>query len=657
MRVRVALAPLVLLFAATPAFAQLDSEPRTPCLWRVVLKAEPHPLLSASFRDQVKRDIIAALQPAIGSLGTVEVIDLAALPRDKWDTLWQQFDDKGFHALEASRDLTGAKTHFLTLEYRDGQYHLEARQHDGFAGLASPLVRKQTVRASEMVGRTAGLMLDRDFGLTGTFDAIPGKVDSVRVAVRGGQLTAFDDRIVKVGDVFSVSQVFKTERPAPPPIRTATGKIIAAPPGSVPPPGLSANSRAFTLLRVTEVGKDGTLKCGVLTLYQNPFPQAKGLAGYRCMKLGTVEGPLTVRLVTSNPADQKSTGQASVKATEAGFGVPTEGRDLFIYKDGLFRSARPMKHVACVTVSHGGRSVPFPIPVLGSDPVNLPFEINPELERKAENLRNLVAAAARVTDARNAQTICFQATATLIEKKKNADALARAKGGFQAADAADKSLTDDLARLKESPDNSPEANALVRSIERQLTALRSFNVQLDTHVKTLEKVVARENDPTIAAKEVQAEALITRLTLLLGRGEVEEAINAYDQLVTLLPDNADVKAKRDRLKAEWAPKSDAHAKAREYLLRKWPGVATIADYRDSLAELGRAVEECKKNGDRYTLRKLLTIFTTAGVKLNDLVTPLDPNADGDRKLADDAKAVIASLATLEVSITEFVDAK
>jgi len=176
-------------------------------------------------------------------------------------------------------------------------------------------------------------------------------------------------------------------------------------------------------------------------------------------------------------------------------------------------------------------------------------------------------------------------------------------------------------------------------------------------VKTLEKVVARENDPTIAAKEVQAEALITRLTLLLGRGEVEEAINAYDQLVTLLPDNADVKAKRDRLKAEWAPKSDAHAKAREYLLRKWPGVATIADYKDSLTELGRAVEECKKNGDRYTLRKLLTIFTTAGVKLNDLVTPLDPNADGDRKLADDAKTVIASLATLEVSITEFVDAK
>ena len=654
MRVRLLAAVLATVVLARPAPAQLDPEPKTPTLWRVVLKAKPHPLLSPSFREQLKRDALAALQPAMGPLGTVEVIDLGEVPRDKWEPLWQQFDDKGFSALDAPRDLTGAKTHFLALEYRDGQYHLEARQHDGFAGLASPVVRKQSVRAPELVGRTAGLMLDRDFGPTGSFDAVAGKVDAVKVALRGGQLGALGDRVVKVGDVFAVSQVFKTQRPAPPPVRTATGKIIAAPPGSVPPPALSATLRPFTLLRVIEVNKDGTVRCGVLTLYQNPFPAATNLVGYRCMKLGTVDAPLTVRLVTSNPADQKSTGQATVRATEAGFGTPPDPKDRFTFRDGLFRSERSLANVACVTVTHGGRSVPFPVPVLGPEPVNLPFEINPELERKAENLRGLVAAAARVADARNAQTICFEATAALIEKKKNADALARARGGFQAADAADKGIADDLARIKESPDASPE---LVRSIERQLAALRQFNVQLAAHVKTLEAVVARENDPTIAAREVQAEALVTRITLLLSRGDVDEAINAYDLLVTLLPENAEVKARRDKLKADWAPKSDAHAKARDYLLKKWAAVATVPDFRDSLPDLGRAVEECKKVGDKYTLRKLLTVFTAAGVKLNDLVAPLDPNADADRKLAADAKAVAAALAALEVQITEFVDAK
>src|SRR5262245_61057824 len=206
------LAALAVLFVAGPAAAQADPEPKTPYLWRVVLKAQPHPLLSTAFREQLKRDLVAALQPALGSLGTVEVLDLAEVPRDRWDPLWQQFDDKGFDALTAPRDLTGVKTHFLKIGYQDGQYHLESRQHDGFTGLASPVVRKQSVRAPELVGRTAGLMIDRDFGLAGTIEAIPGKADEVKVTVRGGQITGEDKslpytRFVKEGDVFAVAEL------------------------------------------------------------------------------------------------------------------------------------------------------------------------------------------------------------------------------------------------------------------------------------------------------------------------------------------------------------------------------------------------------------------------------------------------------------------
>ena len=211
---RVFAATLVLLLAAGPASAQLDPEPKTPYLWRVVLKTQSHPLLTGAFREQLKRDLAAALQPALGALGTVEVVDLDDLPRDKWDPLWQQFEDKGFDALAATRDLTGIKTHFLKLDYKDGQYLLESRQHDGFAGLASPVVRKQSVRAPELVGRTAGLMLDRDFGLSGTVE--PGARDEVKIVLRAGHLGSVD-KFVKVGDVFAVSQVTKTNRAAPPP--------------------------------------------------------------------------------------------------------------------------------------------------------------------------------------------------------------------------------------------------------------------------------------------------------------------------------------------------------------------------------------------------------------------------------------------------------
>src|SRR5262245_10769653 len=138
--VRRVLAVVAVLALAGPAAAQLDAETKEPYQWRVVLVTKPHPLVTPALREQVKRDVLAALQPGLGALGTVEVVDVTELSRDKWEPLWQQFDDKGFPALDAPRDLTATKTHFLRIEYRDGKFVIEARQHDGFTGLASPLV-------------------------------------------------------------------------------------------------------------------------------------------------------------------------------------------------------------------------------------------------------------------------------------------------------------------------------------------------------------------------------------------------------------------------------------------------------------------------------------------------------------------------------------
>ncbi|HEV3437448.1 MAG TPA: hypothetical protein VG122_08815 [Gemmata sp.] len=650
----------VLLLAGSPLSAQLDPEPKTPYLWRIVLKVQPHPLLSPTFREQLKRDLEASLQPALGTLGTVDVVDLTDTPRDHWDSLWQQFDDKGFAALEAPRDLTGAKTHFLKLEYKDGLYLLEARQHDGFAGLSSgyagfgtPAIRKQSVRAPEMVGRTAGLMLDRDFGLVGTVEPILGNAKEVKVIVRGGQLGPVG-RFVKAGDVFAVSEVFKTNRAAPPPVRTATGKIIAQPPGSTPPPGLSARLRLASLLKVIEVGADGILRCEALN---REFTAGQGgAAAFRCMKLGTIDGPLTVRLVSRDGKSGKTAGFVSIRATEKGFNVPEDARDTLDFRDGLYRSARSLSNVACITVSLGPtQKKRFPVPILSSETVNLPVEIDPKAEEQATFERSAKTLIDRVADARNAQTICFEATAKLIEKQKNTEALARARSGHQAADVADKSISDELEHLRGSVDKSPTIGPrMLKVVEQHLTALRQFNVQLTSHIKTLETVVTRENDPTFAAREVRAQALVAQIDILLSRGDVEEAISAFGQLATLLPDDATVKARQDKLKAEWATKNEAHAKARTYLLKTWPTVATIPDFKDSLPELTRAIDECKKNGDQYTLRKLLVIFSGAAAKLRELEAPLDSNSDADRKLLADAVNAIEVLRSKENEIQEFI---
>ena len=656
---RVLAAAAMLLLAPAPAPAQFDHEARARQRWQVVLKVEPHPLLSPAVREQFRRDVAASAQAAFGALGSVEVIDLADVPRGQWDSLWEQFEEKGFAALDAPRDLNGVKTHFLTLAFRDGQYRLESRQYDGFAGMASPVVRRQAVRAPEMVGRTAGLMLERDLGLTGSVDTVIAKtVDELKVVVRGGQLGSLD-RLVKVGDVFKLSQITKTARPGPPPVYSASGKRETPAPGTVHPPALTATARPLTLLQVKEVGKDGTLRCAVLSRYENPAGPGRDVLGYRCLKLGTTEAPLTVKLVSEHAGGKKDVGTVVVRATERGFDAKAEARDTLQFKDreGVFRSGRELKHLACVTVSLGANVRTFPVPVMGPEPVALPFEVDEKLEAQAANMRSLLAASVRVADARAAQTVCFEATAALIKDQKNARALERARGGYNAAKAAHATLSDEIARLKESPDLTPAAPRLITTIENNLAALQQFNVQLEKHVKTLESVVAREDNPTIAL----VDALNEQIELQLGRGEVDEAIGTYDHMARVceqakLEDlRAQAVARRDALKAEWAPKDAAHKAARDYLLKTWPALETIADIHGSLKRIEAEVQVCIDKKDRYTLRKLLIIFSAATTKLNDLFAPLDPTADA--ALIGAAKDAGEKLAALEQKITAFVNKK
>jgi tetratricopeptide (TPR) repeat protein len=642
--------------AAAPA-QQPDPELKSPYLWRVVVQTKPHPLITPAFRDQLKRDLLAALQPGLGVFGHVEVIDLNELPPDQWEVLWTNFDHKGFAALDTdpARDLTGTKTHVLRVEVRDGVFHLESRQYDGFSGLATPTVRRQSTRAPELVGRFAGLMVDRDFGLAGTVEPIANKPDEAVIRVRGGLIGPLE-KMVKVGDVFAVSQIRRTTRQAPPQQRTATGRLITPPPGTIPPPAFTAAPRDFTLLKVTDQPKDGTVRCKVLTRWQAPFPASASVAGYRCMKLATVEAPLALRLVGNDGRSHERTSNVNVRATDADFAAKAEARDNLDLREGLFRSSHALSGVACVTITVGTRSDRFPVPVTGTDPVTLRFELDPKAEEKATFELACLSAARRVADARVAQAACFDAVGKLIAARNNGEALARAKAGREAADAADKGLSDELTQLREQLSKSQGAKPVLDSVEGQLARLRKGNEELQGSIRELEGMLAKEKDPRVAGRQVQAEGLNTRIGLLLSRGDVDEAINAYDQLVTLVPDDAAVKDRRAKLQAEWKPRSDEHAKARDYLLRTWPALGTIQDYKESLGTLRNAVETCKKSGDKYAFRKVLTHFNSFAVKLTDLIAPLDGNSDSDRKALEDARMIREQVGKLEQEVADFVKA-
>lgn len=664
MSVRAAFAVLALAVLTSPASAQpgLDPETSGPTLWRIVLHTEKHPLLTEAFRDQIRRDLIAALQPALGTLGTVDVIELADALQGKADTLVQDYSTKGFSALDGARDLSGVKTHFLHVEVKDGQYHLQTRQHDGFTGLSSPVVRSQSTRAPELVGRTAGLMIERDFGLSGTLDAAAADATEVTVQFRGAKLVDAKlgdvKRFVKEGDVFAVSRIKKAaNRPAPPPARTATGKIIAPPPGSEPPAALTPEALAFTYLRVLSVEPGGSARCAVVKspAYKFTLQRVPALAGFRCMKLNTIQSPIAIRIVSGSDGSAATTPVANVRATESSFNPKEDPKDFLDFRDGLYRSSRSFSNLACVTIALGKSNAKhFPVPVLGSEPITLAFELSPEAEARAVFERSAIALSTRAADSRIAQVAAFDGIGKLIAAQKNSDALARAHAAFQAADASDKLLTEELEQLKPQGEKVPGAAALFANVEQQLKALRDSNTELASTIKSLDAVVEKEKDPTKLAGEVRAESLNARVNLLLAGGEVEEALAALDQLATLLPNDAGIKARREKLAAEWKPKDEQHAKEREYMLKTWPAVATISDIKDSLPRLRAAIDACKKAGDKLAFRRFLGILGGFPTKLNDLVKDLDPNADSVRKTLEDAKIVRDLVAKTETEVIAFL---
>ncbi len=651
--------PAACLVATAVAVAQppqppaLDAEAASPGVWRVVVLTAPHPLLTPTFRDRLRRDLLAALPAAAHPVATVEVLDLADVPRPQWDPLWQQAEAKGLAALDGPRDLTGVTTSVLRVDFRDGAYQLEARLHDGFAGLAAPPVRRQSVRAPELVGRAAGLLVGRDFGPAGTVEPVEGNPDAATIRFRAGTAGPLD-RLVKVGDVFAVSRVTKTSRPAPPQKRSATGKLIEPPPGSVPPPALSAAPRENTYLRVTEPPKDGVAACAVFSPYKVAFPKDGSVAGYRCLKLATVRSPVAVRLV--NPAADATkdppTRAATVRATDQGFipGTP-DPRDFFDFTDGVYKSPRALDGLACVTVTLGAtREARFPVPVFGPEPIGLPFAVNAKDEEKAAYERAVLAVSARAADARLAQNAGFDRIGALIKGQRNPEALASARAAHASAEAAAAEVGDQVQTLRGRPDKPAGADELLISVERQVAAIRESNQQLGARVKDLEKVIEAENSPAAVGRQVQAQALNVRIGTLIQGGEVDEAITAYDQLLTLVGNNPEVKARRDRLAEEWKTKSEEHAKGREYLLQTWPKAATASDLRDSLPRVRSAVDVLKSVGDRHALRRFARHLAGVPTRVEELVRVLENNPAELSALRETAGV----LARLDQEVADFL---
>src|SRR5262249_39794239 len=177
-----------------------NAEVKKPYLLRVILHVADHPLLTPVFRDRVARELEASLQGSLGELARVQVV--SEHPR------LQEVLDRGLKTLDSWNERSEFKDHFVLISYSGVHYEIEARQHDGLTGLASPLIRKDRTRDRDFVARTAALLVDRDFGPVGAFASWPnGDTPTVRMELKGGGLGVPLGRWVKKGDVFAIAQI------------------------------------------------------------------------------------------------------------------------------------------------------------------------------------------------------------------------------------------------------------------------------------------------------------------------------------------------------------------------------------------------------------------------------------------------------------------
>jgi hypothetical protein len=620
----------------------LDPEAAAEYRWRVGVRFDPHATFPPDFRQRVCRELAAALRPLAGDVGRVEVHDLRALSegdRTPVERLFLGARPWDAFAADEARTLTGVKQHLVRVAAgRDG-YRVEARQLDGTTGLASPAVRTRTTRDPQEVAREAGLLVGREFGAVGTVERDPADPELATVRFKGGALPGFG-RLAKAGDVFAVGVIRERARPVE---RDKRGRPL--PVKSTGPVTLECQPRSYELLRLEADPQNGVARARALTRYKEPLLVPRGALGIRCLKLATADGPVAVRVVGDDGKPPAAGSLLQVRATDATFAAAADPRDGLELRNGVYRSARPLKGVACVTVGLAGRPFErFPVALTDDAPVTLRFTVDPQEAARAAFGRECEDFRGRVAEAAVAADQLAAGLADLIVKGQNPQALVRANQGLTAQEAEDKLLAADLGRLRADPlAADPQAADLLASAERQLDRLRADRQQVRAKADELKEQADKMQDPVAIERQFRAKELADRIKKLVDAGEVPEALDLYDQLIEVT--NGDEQRKQKaKLAADWEPKDAAHRRAREYVADVWRKLpADLDQTADAADKLPGVVAALTAKEDRLGLRQLLAGFEPVYVKLKGVADKLDPAAEADKAKLDRLKGLAADL--------------
>jgi tetratricopeptide (TPR) repeat protein len=596
------------------AHAALDPELKTPYQLQIVLQVAEHRLLTPVFQEQLARELRDHLQLTYGALARVEVV--------RGHKLLKDVRARGLEALDSWRELSPLKTHFVLIDYADGQYRIRARQQDGATGLASPVIRSVATSERNLVARTAARLVDQDFGLNGTVVRVQGK--DIEVAIKGGALGVPLGRWIRRGEVFAIARLTKEG-------------------------GKQRSERVlWALLQVADEPSKGICRCRLYDRFEGETVNENqpGVLGYRCLKLTTIRGPLRLRVVTDDKQEAFLNGvRVDVRRTPDDRQPWARTTGL----DGLIVTPDSYLDVAFVKVSRGGDDpAVFAVEIVDDRITKCPVAISAKAVALGQvNLRrdrwvrraieDLHVVAGRFSDLKAA-----------LERSTEAG-LDMARQVRQGIVADVDSLTGERNQLYEAGKSA--AGLDLSEGEQWLQRLQERRGELDRLITGLEEAIREANSPQTKALQTKLERARLRET----EADYDGALALYEEVLRQRPNQPQIKAYLDKLKAAWQTKDAAHTQAREFIYQTWPRLEP-ADLKVHMDQAARAFVTCRERGDRLTLRKLRQGNTLHAVKINKRLGELRWDGDDPRAETRTLIAVAGQLRRLEADVTAFLTA-
>jgi hypothetical protein len=614
------------------SFAALDPEADKPYQLDVVLHFAEHRVFTPVFKDQVERELRDSLRAALGDLAKVEVVR----PEPGKHPRLKEVLDKGLQtALDGWKDVSPVKTHFVLIDYDNGQYQVRARQYDGLTAQASPVARRDRTPDRQFVARTAALLVDRDFGPVGT--VIPKSADKVHVTLKGGKLGVPLKRWVHKGDVFVLVRISQ-----------AGGALHAQP---VP----------WALLRVEdEPGDDG---CDAQLFHRHPDPLADraGTLGFRCLKIATVQAPLRLRLVKARARSVTPEPNVQLHVRQTSFSDEVNKLQGVTDADGYFDTVReeqrPVRfdRVAFVSVlTDNVVRARIPVALVEDRVVVCPVTISHDAVTSLHLERDFWVQ--RLHDSQLLLTTLFRELQVMVGKsEQRATALEKAQARLAALDDDLDRFTKEQGRLEaraaEARKAAPGTRLDLAEGLQKLRDLKEGRNDLQRFAAGLEKILKEENDPV----RKQLRALVEEAHLRERAFEFDEAIQRYQKALDGGLNDPALRDHLDKLKKDWQLAGDEHQKAREFIYQVWPGL-DLDGLRARLPEARKAFQTCQAAGDALTPRKLLVATNAHVRKLKEQHDALQPDVIEDhKKKAEALLEVTEGINKLREEVTSYID--